>query len=92
MSEMVALLLFFQDMSRTTPFVLGENTKRGGWEDHKEHLTRRGIKICLLTQAVVFPRLQVLLHQGEFGVVYSDASDPLNVNNFPEGLTPRADA
>jgi hypothetical protein len=41
MSEMAALLLFFQDMSRTPPFALGENTKRGGWEDHKEHLTRR---------------------------------------------------
>ena len=41
MSEMAALLLFFQDMSRTLPFALGENTKRGGWEDHKGHLTRR---------------------------------------------------
>jgi hypothetical protein len=38
---MAALLLFFQDMARTPPFALGENTKRGGWEDHKEHLTRR---------------------------------------------------
>jgi hypothetical protein len=38
---MAALLLFFQDMSRTPPFALGENTKRGGWEDHQEHLTRR---------------------------------------------------
>ena len=28
---MAALLLFFQDMSRTPPFVLSENTKRGGW-------------------------------------------------------------
>jgi hypothetical protein len=44
MSEMVALLLFFQDMSRTPQFALGENTKRGGWEDHKEHLTRRKIR------------------------------------------------
>jgi hypothetical protein len=41
MSEMAALLLFFQDMARTPPFALGENTKRGGWEDHKENLTRR---------------------------------------------------
>jgi hypothetical protein len=41
MSEMAALLLFFQDMSRTLPFALGENTKRGGWEDRKGHLTRR---------------------------------------------------
>jgi hypothetical protein len=41
MSEMAALLLFFQDMARTPPFALGENTKRGGWEDHQEHPTRR---------------------------------------------------
>ena len=41
MSEMAALLLFFQDMSHTLPFALGENTKRGGWEDRKGHLTRR---------------------------------------------------
>jgi hypothetical protein len=41
MSEMAALSLFFQDMTRTPPFALGENTKRGGWEDHQEHLPRR---------------------------------------------------
>jgi nucleoside-diphosphate-sugar epimerase len=38
---MGALLLFFQDRSRTPPFALGENTRRGGWEGHQEHLTRR---------------------------------------------------
>jgi hypothetical protein len=43
MSEMAALLLFFQDMARTPPFALGENTKRGGWEDHQEHPTRRKV-------------------------------------------------
>jgi hypothetical protein len=39
--------LFFQDMARTPPFALGENTKRGGWEDHQEHPTRRKDIACL---------------------------------------------
>jgi predicted nuclease of restriction endonuclease-like (RecB) superfamily len=48
MSKMDALLLFFQDMARTPPFALGENTKRGGWEDHQEHPTRRNSSLIEL--------------------------------------------
>jgi hypothetical protein len=69
MSEMAALLLFFQDMSRTPPFALGEDINRGGWEDHKEHLTRRNLVcFCLATT----PNRALWLVLSAFGIDWED--------------------
>ena len=68
---MAALLLFFQDMVRTPPFALGENTKRGGWEDHQEHLTRRKWGTSLLIQLAIPRRFSIDVD------VYSGVSDPM---------------